>query len=109
RPDIARRPHVGARHEVAAAARALRAVEEEGASLRRVALQPRRHRHALDDGLGPRIVVVVGTEGAKVACRPPLVADRLAATIGEEEEVDPGPGERPRWPTKKSCVLWGTA
>ena len=109
RPDIARRPHVGARHEVAAAARALRAVEEEGASLRWVALRPWRHRHALDGGLGPRVVVVVGTEGAKVACRPPLVADRLAATIGEDAEVAPGLGERPRGPRQHPGVLGGLA
>src|SRR3989449_10693236 len=104
-PDTARGPHVVTGHEVAAGARALRAVEEERASPRRVARRSRRRRRALDGGLGPRVVVGVGAEGAEVARRPPRVADRRAAAIGENAEDAAGPGARPRRPGRPPGVV----
>src|SRR3989475_7001231 len=92
-------------HEVAAGARALRAAEKARPPPRRVARRSRRRRRALDGGLGPRVVVGVGAEGAEVARRPPLVADRRAAAIGENAEVAAGLGHRPRRPGRPPGVV----
>src|SRR5688572_27845147 len=96
RPDIARRPHIVARHEVAARTGRLGARHEQRAPLRGIARETSRHRRARHRRLRPLVAIRVRAERAVVLRRPALVADGRARAVRHGPHVATRLGDRPR-------------